>query len=101
MALQTLPERAILELGAEEDLRDWVVLRVADEILIDVMTAACGITYADTAGSTETFEIEGVPIPFASAKLLLRMKQTHRARDEDDRVFLQWKIAQEEKTRLH
>ena len=97
VALRTLPEQAILELGEEEDLRNWVVLRVADEILVDVMTAACGITYAETAGLTQTFEIDGVPIPFASPKLLLRMKQTHRARDEDDRVFLQWKIAEEEK----
>src|SRR5437879_3980796 len=29
-ALKSLPEQAILELGEDEDLRDWVVLRVSD-----------------------------------------------------------------------
>jgi hypothetical protein len=37
--------------------------------------------------------IDGVPIPFASTKLLLRTKQTHRDKDVEDRLFLQQKIA--------
>ena len=46
-ALRILPERAIDELGPEEDLRDWVVVRVNDEITVDLMTAACDVTYSD------------------------------------------------------
>jgi hypothetical protein len=42
------------------------------------------------------YEIDGVEIPFASPKLLLRMKQTHRDKDIEDRVFLLRKIAAEE-----
>ena len=95
-ALKSLPEKAILELGEDEDLRDWIVLRVADEILVDVMTAACGVGFTEAESGIQYFDVEGVPIPFASPRLLLRMKQTHRAKDEEDRVFLQWKIAQEE-----
>lgn len=95
-ALKSLPEQAILELGEDEDLREWVVLRVADEILVDVMTAACGVDYREAESGIHIFEIEGVPIPFASARLMLRLKQTYRDKDEDDRVFLQWKIAREE-----
>src|SRR4051794_35682243 len=34
-ALANLPERAILELGEDEDFRDWVVLRVSDAFVID------------------------------------------------------------------
>lgn len=96
-ALKSLPEQAILELGEDEDLRDWVVLRVSDEVLVDVMTKACAIGYEEAAIGVQIFEIEGVPIPFASPRLLLRMKQTQRAGDEEDRLFLQWKIAQEER----
>lgn len=95
-AMEFLPEKAILELGPDEDLRDWVVVRVADEVLVDLMIAACGIQYPEAVCEVQVFDIDGVPIPFASPKLLLRMKQTHRAKDEEDRIFLQHKIAQEE-----
>ena len=42
-AMESLPEKTILELGPDEDFRDWVVVRVADEVLVDLMIAACGI----------------------------------------------------------
>ena len=95
-AMESLPEKAILELGPDEDFRDWVVVRVADEVLVDLMIAACGIEYPEALLEAQTFILNGVPIPFASPKLLLRMKQTHRAKDEEDRIFLHYKIAQEE-----
>jgi len=37
--------------------------------------------------------IEGVSIPFASARLLLQMKQTVREKDIPDRIFLEEKLA--------
>jgi hypothetical protein len=91
-ALETLPDKAILELG-DDDIRDYTVVRVSDAILVDLMIAACGIEYAEASESIETVEIKGVPIPFANAALLLRMKQTNREKDADDRVFLHRKIA--------
>lgn len=91
-ALETLPDKAILELG-DDDLRDYTVVRVSDEILVDLMIAACGIDYAEASKSIETVEIAGVPIPFPNVHLLLRMKQTHREKDAEDCVFLQRKIA--------
>jgi hypothetical protein len=95
-ALETLPDKAILELG-EDDLRDYTVVRVSDEILVDLMISACGIDYAEASKSIEIAEVEGVPIPFADVHLLLRMKQTHREKDAEDRVFLHRKIAEREK----
>jgi len=92
-ALETLPDKAILELG-DDDLRDYTVVRVSDEILVDLMIAACGIEYAEASQAIEIAEISGVLIPFANAPLLLRMKQTHREKDVEDRVFLQRKIAE-------
>jgi hypothetical protein len=93
-ALEVLPDQAVRELG-DDDLRSYVVVRVADEIVVDLMMAACGISYRDARAEVETFTIEGVPIPFASAKLLLRMKQTYREKDSEDRVFLEHKVAEE------
>lgn len=92
-ALETLPDKAILELG-EDDLRDYTVVRVSDEILVDLMISAGGIEYAEASKSIETTEIAGVLIPFADARLLLRMKQTPREKDADDCIFLRRKIAE-------
>lgn len=92
-ALEILPDKAIRELG-DDDFRDYIVVRVSDDVLVDVMTAACGIDFKEASSFIEVAEIEGVPIPFASPQLLLRMKQTHRENDVADRIFLHRKIAE-------
>jgi hypothetical protein len=43
-ALEILPDRAIKELG-DEDIAKWVVVRVNDDITVDLMTEACGVCY--------------------------------------------------------
>src|SRR5690348_10261873 len=77
-ALSTLPDNAVRELGAGE-LQRYNVIRVADEILVDLMRSAGGIDYAEAAKDIIVRELDGVPIPFASPRLLWRMKAcTHR-----------------------
>ena len=68
------------------------VIRVGDEILVDLMRSAGGIDYAEAAKHVVVREVGGVPIPFASPRLLWRMKiVTHREKDAGDLVFLrQW-----------
>ena len=95
-ALEILPDRAVREVE-ENDLDEYTVVRVADEIVIDLMLAACGITYDDAANEIEMREVQGVAIPFASAKLLLRTKQTYRDRDLPDRIFLEEKLRRDAK----
>src|ERR1044072_554004 len=84
-ALEILPDKAIREVE-DNDLDEFSVVRVADEIVIDLMLSACGITYAETANEIETEEVQGVSIPFASPRLMLRLKQTYRDRDIVDRL---------------
>jgi hypothetical protein len=91
-ALECLPDRAVREL-ADDDLRDWVVVRVADEVVVDLMQFACGIDYDEASQGAELVTVQGVPIPFVSAPTLLRMKQTNRDKDALDRQFLEMKIA--------
>lgn len=91
-ALEILPDQAVREMS-EDDLDSYHVVRVADEIVVDLMLSACGIAYEDAAGEVESVVIQGVPIPFASAKLLLRTKQTYRDKDIPDRIFLEQKLA--------
>ena len=92
-----LPDRAIREM-APTYLDTYAVVRVADEIVIDLMKAACGIAFAEAAPDVEIMEIEGVEIPFASPELLLRMKETYREKDKLDRAFLSELLARRRAT---
>ncbi len=90
-ALATLPDNAARALRPGE-LEQYTVIRVADEFVVDLMKSAGGIDYAEAAKDVVVRELQGVPIPFASPRLLWRMKAvTHRAKDAPDLVFLrQW-----------
>lgn len=92
-APEILPDKAIRELG-DDDLRTYLVVRVADDILVDLMLSACGIRYPEAATQIERRTIQEVSIPFAAPELLLRMKRTHREKDALDRLFLEEKIRQ-------
>ena len=93
-ALSTLPDNAVRELQPGE-LQQYNVIRVADEILVDLMRSAGGIDYAEAAKDVVVREVEGVPIPFASPRLLWRMKAvTHREKDAGDLVFLRYWFAE-------
>ena len=87
-ALEILPDKAIRELG-DEDISQWVVVRVNDDITVDLMTEACGVGYAEARQGIEIETIDGVRIPFAGAELMLRLKQGRREKDVEDRAFLQ------------
>lgn len=86
-AMLKLPDGAIAEVQPGE-LDEFVVIRVADEIVVDLMKSACGIDYAGAEKEIEWHEIQGVRIPFASPELLWKLKQTHREKDVLDRQFL-------------
>jgi hypothetical protein len=90
-ALASLPDQAARELRPGE-LQLYNVIRVADEFLVDLMRSAGGIEYAEAAQDVVVHELDGVRIPFASPRLLWRMKAvTHREKDAPDLLFLrQW-----------
>lgn len=87
-ALEILPDKAVRELG-DEDLSSWVVVRVNDEITVDMMTEASGIGYAEAEAFIEWEEIAGVKVPFAGPELMLRFKQGQRGKDVLDRQYLE------------
>lgn len=87
-ALSMLPDNAVRELQPGE-LQKYNIIRVGDEILVDLMVSAGGIDYAEATKDVVIREVGGVPIPFASPKLLWRMKAvTHREKDAGDLFFL-------------
>lgn len=86
-ALMELPDQAVRDM-TDDDLDHYVVVRVADEFVVDLMKAACGVEYGDASSLIDRVEIEGVEIPFATPELLWRTKQTLREKDRSDRAFL-------------
>lgn len=95
--LSTLPDNAVDEI-LDSDVEKYEVVRVADEIVVDLMAKACGIDYQEAKNGIQTVEVEGVKIPIASKELLIRMKDTIRLSDKIDVEFLKWRIIEEKKT---
>ena len=86
-ALSILPDNAVREV-INTDIEEYGVVRVADEVVVDLMGSACGIDFKSAESQIEWHELEGVKIPFASAELMLKTKQTLREKDEIDRFYL-------------
>ena len=96
-ALASLPDNAIA-LIADDELRRYPVVRIADEIVVDLMAAACGIDYTEaTATGVDKFVVNGVEIPVVRKPLLIRMKDTVRESDAVDVRFLRLKIQEEDR----
>jgi hypothetical protein len=86
-ALSILPDNAVREV-INTDIEEYGVVRVADEVVVDLMGSACGIDFKSAESQIEWHELDGVKIPFASAELMLKTKQTLREKDEIDRLYL-------------
>lgn len=86
--LAILADNAAAEV-ADHDVRDHVVVRVIDEVIVDLMGKACGLSFADVAADMEWHEMAGVRVPIASPATLVRTKDTYRPQDAIDRSFLQ------------
>lgn len=94
-AMADLPDNAIA-LMADDEVQKYQVVRVADEIVVDLMKEACGIDYEQAvAAGLDVFEIEDLEIPLVSKETLVRMKDTVRESDAVDVRFLEMKIEQE------
>jgi hypothetical protein len=87
-ALRILEDKAVDDV-ADDDVARYSVVRVADEIVVDLMARACGVDYADASRDTVTIQFDDVPIPVASPHTLIRTKNTVRPSDAADRQFLQ------------
>ena len=87
-ALAVLSDNAAAQVS-DEDVRRHTVVRVADEVVIDLMGRACGLSYAEAAADGEMLQRDGVSIPVASPRTLIRLKDTPRPQDAIDRAFLE------------
>ena len=86
-SLLILADKAAAQLKPGE-VGQYGVVRVGDEVLVDLMKSGCGVTYVDAIKDAVFFDLDGVRVPFASAQTLWKMKQTVRAKDIPDRMYL-------------
>ncbi len=91
-----LPDQAVKELTLS-DVTSYQVVRVADEIVIDLLARACDITY-DVAKKHIVYEkINDVVVPYLDIRTLIKTKMTIRPRDQEDRKFLEQILQQRKK----
>ncbi|KAF0145713.1 MAG: hypothetical protein FD156_688 [Nitrospirae bacterium] len=84
-ALSFLPDNAVKEV-ALDDVEKYTVVRVADEVVIDLLKSACEMTYGKAG--IEYFEFKGIRIPIADISTMIQTKQGIRPRDKEDLLFL-------------
>jgi predicted nucleotidyltransferase len=87
-ALAVLQDNAASEVD-DGDVRTHTVVRVADEVVVDLMGRACGLDYSEAVRDAETIERDGVAIALASPETLIKLKNTARPQDALDRSFLE------------
>lgn len=86
-ALAELPDHAAAEL-TPADLRDNVVVKVADEVEVDISRRAWKLSYTQALPTALNAKVDGVPIPFVSLDSLIASKETYREQDAADLVRL-------------
>lgn len=84
-ALAILPDKASL-LVERDDVKNYNVVRIADEIVIDIIGAVGDVKY--TSEDVEKFDMDGTIIPVATLDKLIKTKQGLREKDKEDLRFL-------------
>ena len=97
-ALSELQDGAAAEL-TPQDFIDNVVVKIADEVEVDVSRQAWQVTYAEAAANAEELTIDGVRVPFVGLETLIKTKSTYRERDRADLVRLQELLDRKRKLR--
>ena len=92
-ALSGLADNAAADV-ADDDVRTHAVVRVADEVVVDLMAKACGVDVEQALKNGLSREIDGVPIPYPDAATLIATKDTVRPKDHQDVHFLRLKLAE-------
>ncbi len=86
-ALSELEDHAAAEL-TPQDIAENVVVKIADEVEVDVSRQAWQVRYAEAIATAEAITIEGVRVPFLSLEMLIKSKTTYREQDRADLVRL-------------
>lgn len=64
------------------------VIKVADEVEVDVSIHAWKVSYQDAIGTAREVVLEGVRVPYLGYDSLIASKQTYREKDQLDLLQL-------------
>jgi len=87
-ALLVLADRAAAAL-LPEWFEEGEGLRVADEVVVDLVFRTCGETFESLRPYETTVDLDGVPVRTVNLEGLLRTKQSERERDISDRRVIE------------
>jgi predicted nucleotidyltransferase len=96
--LSALEDHAAAEL-TPQDIAENVVVKIADEVEVDVSRQAWQVRYVDAVATAEAVTIEGVRVPFISLEMLIESKTTYREQDRADLVRLRDLLAMKRRRR--
>lgn len=97
-ALSILEDKAVLEVRAS-DVEEYGVVRVADEIVVDLIGRAGGMTLAELDGERTTLFVRDTQVATLTPRGLLKTKQTGRPKDVPDVLFLEALLSEVEGTK--
>jgi hypothetical protein len=92
-ALSELEDHAAAEL-TPQDLVENIVVKIADEVEVDVSTRAWTVSYVDAVVTSLKTTIQGLEIPYVDLDMLIKSKGTER---DQDRVDVQRLLALNQK----
>jgi hypothetical protein len=93
-ALSCLKNNAAREIK-DDDVKTYQVVRVADDIVVDLLGSACGVNYKMALADSLIFELDDVESPLVSKETLIKTKDTVRPHDKRDVDYLKMLIEQE------
>jgi hypothetical protein len=82
-ALSELEDHAAAEL-TPQDLVENLVVKISDEVEVDVSTRAWKVSYVDAIDTSLKATIEGVKVPYVDLQTLIKSKSTQREQDKVD-----------------
>jgi len=91
-ALLMLPDKAAKDIDLAW-FKNGETIRVADEIVVDIMFNAAGESYESLKDYAEIIDFEGIPIKTINIEGLLKTKQTLRDKDASDKMILAQALA--------
>lgn len=87
-ALMILEDKVARDLDAAWFMEDETI-RVADEVVVDLMFNACGETYDSLLPYVATIDLDGIPIRTLNLEGLLKTKQSGREKDRLDCLVIE------------
>ena len=91
-ALMVLADKAASDIPLEW-FEEGENVRLADEIVVDLLFQTCGETFETLKSHAETIDLDGVPVRTLTLEGLLKTKQSERQKDAMDRAVLERAIS--------